>query len=199
MLVLECKYSLAKVFSDLDDMNSSDKAEELFKEVIESYGKLPIIFREKLIKAKDDLSKYYLKQDKYDYACQILTDLLKEKIDFYGDFSLKVNTTYKFLCSIHLKRNDMSQAVKYLQKSYDLEELNYGKADKRTQVTKETLDKLKKNPSVQTNGDTSQTSTEKPHFNVVGKIDYSKLDKSLYSTNLDESNVTISKKINPIK
>jgi hypothetical protein len=38
----------------------------------------------------------------------------------------------------------MPSAAKFLQKSLELEEINYGSKDKRTLSTKETLDNLKK-------------------------------------------------------
>ncbi len=56
---------LANVFTELDDMNSSSKAEDLFKEALEEYAKLNNEkLAEKAIKAKDDLAKFYLKQEK---------------------------------------------------------------------------------------------------------------------------------------
>lgn len=90
--------------------------------------------------------------------------MVKKQIDFYGDFSLKVSGSYKVLCSIYLKRNDMPNAAKFLQKviffhsillnclkklmflikSYELEELNYGPRHKKTLSTRGTLDNLKK-------------------------------------------------------
>ena len=54
------------VFSELDDMNSSSKAEEIFKEVAESYSKLNNKkTNEKEIKINEELVKYYLKQEKF--------------------------------------------------------------------------------------------------------------------------------------
>ena len=45
-----------------------------------------------------------------------LNELVKEKCEFYGDFSLKLDPTYKLLCSTYLVKNDMPTAAKHLQK-----------------------------------------------------------------------------------
>ena len=77
-------------------------------------------------------------------ACDQLHLVLKEKLEFYGDFNMKTNSTFKLLCSVYLKKNDMQKAAEYLQKSIYCEELNYGKNDKRTLLSRETLENLKK-------------------------------------------------------
>lgn len=45
----------------------------------------------------------------------MFNNLVIDKIKFYGDFSLKLNSTYKLLCSVYLKKNDMQKAAKFLQ------------------------------------------------------------------------------------
>ena len=77
-------------------------------------------------------------------ACEHLNLLLEKKLELFGDFHLKTNSTYKMLCSVFLKKNDMQNGAKYLQKSIECEELNYGKNDKRTLASKQTLENLKK-------------------------------------------------------
>jgi hypothetical protein len=65
--VQELKVSLANIYAELDDMNSSSKAEDLLKEAVDEYAKIfDKNLSEKTIKAKDDLAKYYLKQEKFD-------------------------------------------------------------------------------------------------------------------------------------
>lgn len=67
MLVQDCRLSLALVFAQLDDMNSSSKAETLLNEIIMSYNSIyEGNLSERMLKAKDELVKFYLKQDKYD-------------------------------------------------------------------------------------------------------------------------------------
>jgi len=59
--------SLANIYAEFDDMNSSSKAEDLLKEAVDEYAKiLDKNHSEKAIKAKEDLAKYYLKQEKLD-------------------------------------------------------------------------------------------------------------------------------------
>lgn len=116
-LINHCKLNLALVFSELDDMNSASKAEDLFQELISSYsamndGKCS----EKEISVKEEFVKFYLKQEKYYEATSLLTTLIKEKLQYYGDFHPRLNSSYKLLCSVYLKRNDMISAAKYLQK-----------------------------------------------------------------------------------
>lgn len=65
--VQELKVSLAEIYSDLDDMNSSSKAEDLLREAVDEYSKIfDKNLSEKAIKSKEDLAKFYLKQEKYD-------------------------------------------------------------------------------------------------------------------------------------
>jgi hypothetical protein len=45
----------------------------------------------------------------------MFNDLAIDKIKFYGDFNIKLNSTYKLLCSVYLKKNDMQSAAKFLQ------------------------------------------------------------------------------------
>ena len=134
---LECKLALAKIFSEVDDMNSSSKAEELYQQVLGGFSK-NYTLNEKIIQVKDEFIKFYLKQEKYEESFQLLESLLKDKTEFYGDYNIKLNSTHKLICSIYLKRNDLNNAVKHLQKSLEIEELNYGKKIKKYQKTNET-------------------------------------------------------------
>ena len=66
-MLQDCKLSLALVYAKLDDMNSLDKAEDLFNEMIEENTKQhKSRTNEKGLKLKDELVKFYLKQEKYD-------------------------------------------------------------------------------------------------------------------------------------
>ncbi|CAF0810696.1 unnamed protein product [Brachionus calyciflorus] len=168
--ILECKMALARIFSEFDDMNSSAKSEDMYKECIDGYKKMFVNLNEKLIIAKDELVKFYLKQEKYEDAFVLLEDLLKNKIDFYGDFSSKLISTYKLICSIYLKRNDLSNAIKNLQKSLEIEELNYGKLSKNYLKTLETIDNLQGK---------EKTKSDKPVFNPTLLISKLKLDCSI--------------------
>lgn len=62
----DTKLNLAKIFAQKDDMNSSNKAEELFKEVVGTFTKASESVNEHMIKAKDELVKFYLKEQRYD-------------------------------------------------------------------------------------------------------------------------------------
>lgn len=62
----ECKLTLAKIYSQLDDMNSVDKAEDLYNQVINRHEEMFANLNEKILNAKSDLVKFYLKQEKYD-------------------------------------------------------------------------------------------------------------------------------------
>jgi hypothetical protein len=73
-----------------------------------------------------------------------MNSLIKDRISFSGPYSVKLSTNYKVLCSLYLKKNDMPNAAKFLLKSLQFEELNYGTKDKRTLATKATLEELKK-------------------------------------------------------
>jgi hypothetical protein len=68
----ECKLSQAFVFSELDDMNSASKAEDLLQEVANSYN---VLFKGKVsdkeIKCKEELVKFYLKQDKFEVKISV--------------------------------------------------------------------------------------------------------------------------------
>lgn len=55
----------------------------------------------------------------------LLNELIKEKSDFYGDFSPKLDSTYKMLCSIYLIRNDMPTAAMYAEKVSEIFTLYY--------------------------------------------------------------------------
>lgn len=102
----------------------------------------------------------------------MLEELLKNKSDFYGDFSGKLVPSYKLLCSILLKKNDLANAVKHLQKSLEIEEMNYGKTSKQFIQTSETLANLQTKIS---------TKSEKPAFNTSQKINHFKQDLALYA------------------
>lgn len=177
----DCKLKLAKLLTDLDDMNSSMSAELLFKECIETYVTNLSEKHAKVLKAKEGLAKYYLTQEKFMDGKHVLAELLKQQLDQHGDYSLSLNPTYKLLCSTLLKLNDMPNAAFYLQKSLEIEEANYGRKHARTIHTRETLDNLKKNPSVQTRLGMATKESERPTFTVAKKIDYAKRDKELYS------------------
>lgn len=154
-------------------MNSSSKAEELYQQVLAGFSKNSIL-NEKIIQVKDEFIKFYLKQEKYEEAYQLLESLLKDKTEFYGDYSIKLNSTHKLICSIYLKRNDLASAVKYLQKSLEIEELNYGKTSKKYQKTNETYENLQAQ---------IRPKSEKPNFNPTRKINHYKEDMALYSSN----------------
>lgn len=62
----ECKLALAKIYGELDEMNSVDKAEDLYKQVLEGHSKLFNDLNEKIINDKNDLIKFYLKQEKFE-------------------------------------------------------------------------------------------------------------------------------------
>lgn len=64
--VYECKLALAKIYTDLQDMNSIDKSEDLYKQTLEDYSKIFNNLNEKIIHTKNELVKLYLKQEKYD-------------------------------------------------------------------------------------------------------------------------------------
>lgn len=66
VLIGDCKLNLAKIFAQKDDMNSSNKAEELFKEVVGSFTKATDAVNEHTVKAKDELVKFYLKEHRYE-------------------------------------------------------------------------------------------------------------------------------------
>jgi len=58
---------MALLLSKFDDMTSSYKAEDLFKEIIEENKNLnENKINEKGIKLKDEFAKFYLKQERYD-------------------------------------------------------------------------------------------------------------------------------------
>ena len=63
-LIAKYKLKLAKIYGLLDDMNSSEKAEKLFQESIAIYSVICDRLDEKLLKAKQEFVKFYLKQDK---------------------------------------------------------------------------------------------------------------------------------------
>lgn len=201
---------LAKLLTDLDDMNSSTSAELLFKECIDIYVANLSEKHAKVLKAKEGLAKYYLTQEKYMDGKYVLSELLKQQLEAHGDFSLTLNPTYKLLCSTLLKLNDMPNAAFYLQKSLEIEEANYGRKHARTIHTKETLDNLKKNPSVQIRLGMATKESERPTFTVAKKIDYAKRDKELYSKQTADDKATLNttqqseeksflKNINPMK
>ena len=73
-----------------------------------------------------------------------MNEFVKNLIEFYGQYNSKLSMAHKLLCSVYLKKNDMPSAAKFLKKSLEFEELNYGAKDKRTLATKETLEELKK-------------------------------------------------------
>ena len=177
----DCKLKLAKLLTDLDDMTSSKSAELLFKECIDTYAANLSEKHAKVLKAKEGLAKYYLTQEKYMDGKYVLMELLKHQLEVHGDYSLTINPTYKLLCSTLLKLSDMPNAAFYLQKSLEIEEANYGRKHERTQHTRETLDNLKKNPSVQVRLRMPTKESERPTFTVAKKIDYAKKDKELYS------------------
>jgi hypothetical protein len=114
--VVECKLNLSRTLSELDVVNDLDKAELLIKEILELSSNSSRISKEKYFEIKDEMIKFHLKQEKFEKALKLLSETVKEKIDHYTEFSLKLNSSYKLLCSIYLKRNDMENAVKYLQK-----------------------------------------------------------------------------------
>ena len=58
---------MALIFANLDDMNSSSKAENLFTELIEeNLSANENKVNEKGIKLKDEFIRFYLKQEKYE-------------------------------------------------------------------------------------------------------------------------------------
>ena len=184
-------------------MNSASKAEDLYTDVYNSYRAFyNKKVNEKEIRAKEELVKFYLKQEKYEDASRYLVNILKEKLELYGDFNPKLNATYKMLCSVYLKKSDMPTAAKYLQCSLELEEINFGRTDNRTLSTKETLDNLKKNPNVMTKLKPAGES-DKPIFkNVARGSDYIKMDKKLYSKKGEDDEASadesLTKKIAPL-
>jgi phosphotransacetylase len=136
-------------------MTSSSHAEKLFKECIQLYSQsigAPNVIQfsstveveELLLKAQSELVTFYLKEERIEEAYHLLTELIKEKNEFYGDFNIKLNSDQKLLCSILLKKNDMPNATRHLQKSYQIEKLNYGVNNKKTLKTLETLQNFKK-------------------------------------------------------
>ena len=124
-LLVECKLNLSRTLSELEVVNDLDKAESLLQEILELSSNSTRLSKEKYFEIKDEMIKFHLKQDKYEKALKLLNETVKEKIDHYTEFSLKLNSSYKLLCSIYLKRNDMENAVKYLQKVINLEYNSY--------------------------------------------------------------------------
>ena len=144
LLVADCVLQLAKIYESLDDMTSSANAEEKFKECIDAYVANLGEKSDRALNAKRDLAKFYINQQRYEDAKSLLSSLVTEQTEKYGDYNIKLNQTNKLLCSVLLKLNDMPTAAQYLQASYDIEALNYGQRDSRTKATKETLENLKK-------------------------------------------------------
>lgn len=144
VLVADCILQLAKIYESLDDMTSSANAEQNFKECIETYVASLGEKSDRALNAKRDLAKFYINQQRYEDAKSLLSTLIVQQIEQYGDYNIKLNQTNKLLCSVLLKLNDMPSAAQYLQASYDIESLNYGQKDSRTKATKETLENLKK-------------------------------------------------------
>ena len=60
--------------------------------------------------------KLFFLTSKLKDGCNLLNSLIKKQINYYGDFSLKVSNSYKILCSVYLKKNDMPNAAQCLQK-----------------------------------------------------------------------------------
>ena len=65
-ILLNCKFNLAKLYADQDDLTSSENSEDLFKECIEIHEKNFDEVTEKILKIKEEFVKFYLRQDKYD-------------------------------------------------------------------------------------------------------------------------------------
>lgn len=72
-----CKFSLAKIYSELEDITSATNAENRFKECIELYEKLK--YDEKILKAEDEMVKFFLKQDRFDVRNFFSLKLLTKK------------------------------------------------------------------------------------------------------------------------
>lgn len=101
-----------------------------------------------------------------------MEELLENKSDFYGDFSVKLVPSHKLLGSILLKKNDLAKAVRHIQKSLEIEEMNYGKTSKQFVQTNDTLENLQTKLSKK---------SEKPAFNTSQKINHFKQDIALYA------------------
>lgn len=76
------------------------------------------------------------------------------------------------MSSIHLKKNDLANAIKHLQKCIEIQELNYGKTSPQYLQTSETLENLQTKINIK---------SEKPAFNPSKKINHFKEDLALYA------------------
>ena len=65
-MLANCKFSLAKVYNQLDDLTSSNNAENLFIESIQLYENVKNT--ERVLKVEDEMVKFFLKQERLDVS-----------------------------------------------------------------------------------------------------------------------------------
>ena len=67
LLLADCKFNLAKTYANLGDLNSAFNAENFFNDSIELFEKVfNGSLNAKVLNSKEELVKFYLKQDRYE-------------------------------------------------------------------------------------------------------------------------------------
>ena len=64
LMLASCKFNLARVYNQLEDLTSSSNAENLLKECTEMYSSIKD--QVKIMKCQDEMIRMLLKQERYD-------------------------------------------------------------------------------------------------------------------------------------
>ncbi|XP_004617801.3 tetratricopeptide repeat protein 23 [Sorex araneus] len=125
-----------------------DVAGQYFQETLEHLKKCEEPGKAKFLSVQDEYCQFLQATGQQERAFAILRESLEAKESVFGDLSPEVTETYRILSTADLAQKNYTGAHKKLKKCLQLQTLLYGAQDRRTQATREALDRLSRLPEM---------------------------------------------------